>query len=143
MRQIEFDDRARREGWVNSPRYFAEAAALRDGSQAVRQELGDDAYDRYLYASGRPNRLVVSNVIATSPAERAGLQPGDVILSYGDQRVFSTQQLTDLRSSGDRGTPVTLDIVREGRPMQITMPRGPMGVQTSATNVDPANPFSN
>ena len=140
MQQIELNDRAIREGWVNSPRYFEELNRLTSGTDSIRRELGDDAYDRYLYASGRPNRIAVGTVIATSPAERAGFKTGDVIRSYGGERVFSSAQLVDLRSAGQIGTSVVVEIVRDGELMQITMPRGPMGVQTRPDRVDPFAP---
>lgn len=140
MRQIDLDDRARREGWLNSPRYFEELNSLMGDSDPIRRELGDDGYDRYLFAMGRPNRVTVGRVIETSPAEQAGLQQGDMIISYAGERVFSTQQLTTLRSQGDRGAPVTVEILRNGKPMQITLPRGPMGVQTAMDVIDPSAP---
>ena len=140
MRQIEFDDRARREGWVNTPRYYDEYNKLTSATDSIRSDLGDEAYDRYLFASGRPNRIAVSTIIETSPAERAGFKPGDVIKSYGGERVFSGQQLTKLRSTGEKGAPVTIEIIRNGELMQITMPRGPMGVQIGLDTVDPSTP---
>ena len=140
MQQIELNDRAIREGWVNSPRYFEEINRLTSGADSIRRELGDDAYDRYLYASGSSNRIAVGNVIATSPAEQAGFQAGDVIRSYGGERVFSSAQLVNLRSAGNLGKSVVVEIIRDGELMQITMPRGPMGVQTRPDRVDPLAP---
>jgi len=140
MRQIELDDRARREGWVNSPRYFEEFNKLTSGTESIRRELGDDAYDRYLFVSGRPNRIAVGTVIATSPAEQAGFQTGDVIRSYDGERVFSSAQLVNLRSAGDSGMPVVVEIIRDGVLMQITIPRGPMGIQTQGDLVNPSAP---
>ncbi len=137
MQQIELDDQARREGWVNTPRYFEEINALTNAAAAVRRDLGDDGYDRYLFASGRPNRIAVATVIETSPAAKAGLRPGDIIRAYGGERIFTNEQLVSLRSGGDRGAPVTLDIVRNGLPMQVTMPRGPMGFFAQPRLVDP------
>jgi C-terminal processing protease CtpA/Prc len=139
MRQIELDDRARREGWVNSPRYMEEFSTIMNGGDAVRRDLGDDAYDRYLFAMGRPNRMAVGSVIQTSPAAQAGLKPGDVIMSYDGERIFSPQQLNNLRSAGDRGSPVTVEIVRDKLRMQITMPRGPMGIQLQPHFVEPGS----
>jgi hypothetical protein len=138
MRQIELDDRARREGWVNTPRYYEESNNLPSGADIVRRDLGDDAYNRYLFASGRPNRVTVGRVIETSPAELAGLQPGDVIRSYGGERVFSSAQLVNLRSAGEKGVPVIVEIIRDGELMQIWMPRGAMGVETRSRMVDPS-----
>lgn len=138
MRQIELDDRARREGWLNSPRYFDEINQLVSGTESIRQELGDDAYERYLYAGGRSNRVAVGSVIPMSPAERAGFQSGDVIKSYGGQRVFTGQQLVNLRSGGDSGSSVMVEVIRDGQIVHITMPRGPMGIQTRVNSVDPS-----
>jgi len=140
MQQIELDDRARREGWVDTPRYFDEFNNLTNGADTVRRDLGDDAYSRYLFASGRPNSITVGTVIETSPAEQAGLLRGDVIKSYGGQRVFSTTQLTKLRSEGVRGAPVTVEVIRDGKLMQISMRRGPMGIRTAPGMVDPNAP---
>lgn len=139
MQRIELDDQARREGWANTPRYWAELADLADGAETVRRELGDDAYDRYLFASGRPNRLSVTSVIETSPAERAGFQAGDIINSYGNERVFSTTQLNELRSSGERDVSVTVEVIRDGRLLQLSIPRGPMGLNAHPHVFDPSS----
>ncbi|MDH4314869.1 MAG: PDZ domain-containing protein [Gammaproteobacteria bacterium] len=139
MQQVEMDDRARREGWFGTARYAEEYASLASGAEAIRGELGDEAYDRYMYASGRPNRVAVGSVIQTSPAERAGLRPGDIITRYGGEKIYSPDQLTSLRSTGDRGAPVAVEILRNGQVMLISMPRGPMGIQTQPTIHDPAS----
>ena len=140
MRQIELNDRARREGWVNSPRYYEEVQALASGGSSVRELLGDEDYDRYMFARGLPNRIAVQNVIDTSPAQEAGIQNGDIIVAYAGQKIFSTRDLTELRSSGTLGEQVTIDIIREGRRLQLTMPRGPIGVSTIPTVDDPTKP---
>ena len=137
MAAIDLDDRARREGWYNTPRYFQEAREVASGATAIRSMLGDDSYDRYLFASGMPNRLTVGAVIQSSPAQAAGFQRGDVIVRYAGERVFSNDQLVGLRSSGVRGEPVAVEILRDGRRLQLTMPRGPMGIAGAPTVADP------
>lgn len=138
VRWAELDDQARREGWINTPRYLEEINNLTTGINSNRNDLSDDDYDRYLFASGRPNRVTVGAVFETSAAEQAGIQSGDVIRSYGSERVFSLEQLNNLRSAGEKGSPVVVEIVRNGQPMQVTMPLGPMGIQTQSELVDPA-----
>jgi hypothetical protein len=140
MGQIELDDRARREGWINTPRYVQESQDLSTGATVIRNALGDELYDRYLFASGLPNRIAVGSIIETSPAQRAGFQSGDVVVRYGGEKVYSTQQLVNLRSSGERGEPVTVEILRNGQILQLTMPRGPMGVSTGPMIADPTAP---
>jgi hypothetical protein len=140
MGQIELDDRARREGWINTPRYVQESQDLSTGATVIRNALGDELYDRYLFASGLPNRIAVGSIIETSPAQRAGFQSGDVVVRYGGEKVYSTHQFVNLRSSGERGEPVTVEILRNGQILQLTMPRGPMGVSTGPMIADPTAP---
>ena len=136
IRAIELDDLARREGWLNTARYTEEMQALAFDN-AIRDELGDARYDQYMYAMGRTNRLVVGNVMALSAAEKAGFQRGDVIVRYGGDPVYSTMHMVNLRSSGTLGETVIVEIVRNGQPMQLTMPRGPMGLGGQEQSIDP------
>jgi len=137
MRRIELDDKARREGWIDTPRYVREMQELSTGSSAIRRSIGDEAYDRYLYALGSPNRVAVRSIIDISPASKAGFRIGDVVIRYGGENVYFTHELTELRSSGESGAPVAVDVLRDGRVVQLTIPRGPMGITTRPTRVDP------
>jgi C-terminal processing protease CtpA/Prc len=139
MAWIELDDRARREGWLNTPRYAEESRKLSSGRTTIRDALGAEAYDRYLFASGLPNRVAVASIVETSPAQNAGFQPGDVVLTYAGNKVFSNQQLVELRSSGVLGEPVTVEVARNGEVVQLTISRGPMGLGTRPMRVDPAD----
>lgn len=97
-------------------------------SETLRAELGETDYERYLDATGRPTSIGVSNVLDGSPAQRAGLEPGDEIVRYGGERVFSMSELSRVTYEGQPGETVTLEIVRNGTSMQVTMPRGPIGI---------------
>ncbi len=99
-----------------------------DVEQALRKEMGDAEYERYLEATGRPTEVQVMNVLATSAAERAGLKPGDEILSYGGTRVFDTRELNALTMQGTQGGSVTVEVRRDGQTLQVSVPRGPLGV---------------
>jgi len=97
-------------------------------SATIRQELGDADYERYLTANGRSTNVAVSSVIESSPAQSAGLQAGDEIVRYAGERVFSMTDLTRETMNGTAGQTVVVDIMRNGNPMQIVMPRGPVGI---------------
>jgi hypothetical protein len=125
MEKLHLADLAAREGWADTQRYSRELWEL---DQAPREELDDDAYDRYLYAAGRPNRVVVGHVISRSSAAEAGLRPGDAILRYGDQRVFSGQDLIDAASVGTPGESAEMEVLRDGHRLRLQVPRGPLGV---------------
>jgi len=116
----------------------AQYEAKRDGrppppdnleATALRTELGDQDYERFLSAQGRSTSVNVMGVLASSPAERAGLQAGDEIVSYNGKRVFDAQELNELTLGGTSGSPsVVVDVRRNGQNMQIVLPPGPIGI---------------
>lgn len=102
------------------------------GSQnGLRERLGDGEYEKYLVAQGGRASITVGDVINSSPANRAGLRPGDQILGYDGKRVFSMDELKSIAFSGDPGEDVIVDIERDGQRMQLVLPRGPIGITGS------------
>ena len=63
---------------------------------ALRKELGDADYERYLQALGRSTDVAVTRVFEGSPAEQAGLLPGDRIVTYDGTRVFDFREVSPL-----------------------------------------------
>lgn len=59
--------------------------------------------------------VLVSDVVDESPAQRAGIKRGDIIVSYRGERVNSAMQLKDMVTSTPPGEEVNLLIVREGK----------------------------
>ena len=98
---------------------------------AFRENLGDADYEKYLQARGGESSITVREVIGSSPANRAGLRPGDRILSYDGDRVFNMFELKD----------VVVDIERDGQRMQLVLPRGPMGITGNGAGMNFRNPF--
>lgn len=107
--------------------YFSSRNAA---NQQLREELGDAEYERYLVANGRPTSVAISSVMASSPAQSAGLRVGDEIVRYDGERIFSMSDLSRVTMEGEPGVSVVLDIVRDGAPMQVVLPRGPVGITT-------------
>jgi len=96
----------------------------------LREELGDAQYEMYLQAGQRRTAVGVGSVYESSPAQTAGLLPGDEITHYDGARVFSTFDLTRQAMQGDAGENVVVNITRDGVPMQLVIPRGPLGINT-------------
>lgn len=119
-------DQAIREGWAGTPRFRNERSQIQ---ATLRGELDDAAYDRLLYATGRPNRVLLEGVFADSPAARAGLEAGDAILRYGEQAIFDPRELMEATTAGRAGTSVAIDIEREGALQRFYVPRGPLGAR--------------
>jgi hypothetical protein len=98
------------------------------GDATLRTELGDADYERYLSATGRPTSVGVQGVLASSPAERAGLRQGDEVVAYDGKRVFDLRDLNSLTFEGTAGESVAVTVRREGQTVHLTMPRGPIGI---------------
>jgi hypothetical protein len=125
MERLYIIDQATREGWLRSPRHRQEQLSVR---QALREDLSDQDYDLLLFATGQPNRVAVRDVLDRSPARDAGLQTGDIILSYGDTRVFRPRELKRQTAAGEPGEFVRLGVARGDQRITLYVPRGPLGV---------------
>ena len=134
MDRLNLRYQARREGWLRTPEYREQSRQL---SQGLRQELGEDLYDRFLFASERTNRLQVESVMESSPAAQTGIQPGDVIYRYDGSRVFSRGDLRDATGRGEMSDTVSVEIRRGGDFFEVELPRGPLGVRLDRTTVQP------
>ena len=97
----------------------------------LRQQLGDAGYERYLMANGRPLHVSISSVLDSSPAQSAGLRTGDQIVNYGGKRIYSMSDLTQEIIQGAPNERVVVHFVRDGIPMQVVLPRGPVGITGS------------
>lgn len=137
MSEMYLRDQATREGWVDTPRFKEEMEEIEAQRVSVREEIGDDAYDRYLFALGHTNRVIVNDVMLDSVAEDVGLREGDLIVSYGDARIFAPDDLITSTQGGASGEPVVLEVRRNGERMQIEVPRGPLGLRIGPAQDDP------
>ncbi len=93
----------------------------------VRETLGDEKYAEYLEATGRPASVQVTNVLAGSTGDAAGLRPGDQIRRYGSERVFNEGDLMYAILQGEPGETVSVEIERNGSIFHVSVPRGPLG----------------
>ena len=57
----------------------------------------------------------IRNVAPNSPAERAGLRPGDVIVGFGDESVRSNSDLLNLLDESAIGKDFTMRVIRGGK----------------------------
>jgi C-terminal processing protease CtpA/Prc len=136
--RLELRDLAIREGWYRSERYRQELRRLRKEAPDLRAEVGDEIYDRYLFASGRDNRVHVTSVISDSPADAAGIRPGDIVETYGGERIFNQAELRGATTDGELGELVPLQLRRaNGARVQVWLPRGPLGIRMGLTHLDP------
>ena len=95
----------------------------------IREELGDEGYQRYLEANDLSTSAQIGSIIGGSAGENAGLLAGDKIVSYAGERVFNLNDVNNLTVLGELGESILIEIERDGTPLQLTIPRGPIGVR--------------
>lgn len=137
MSEMHVRDLATREEWLDTPRFADEMAAIDAQRTSIRDEIGDEAYDRYLFAQGQTNRVRIDDVMTESPAALAGLQPSDMILRYGNTRIFAPDDLVAETRSGTAGELIRLEVIRNGERLEIDVPRGPLGLRIAPTQDQP------
>ncbi len=124
--RLYLQDRAMRGRYWFKPRHRSELLALQED---LREGLGDELYDFVLFASGQNNRVIVRDVLDRSPAHEAGIRPGDVFVSYANDRIFTAQELRIATAEGESGKLVPLDVLRGERQVRVYVPRGPLGTR--------------
>ena len=129
LKQLYLKDRAGREGWLKTARYNKEQRQAKNAYRELRPEIGDDAYDRMLYALGRVNRVAVRDVMQNSTAEQYGLRANDRIIEYDSQRVFTSQELNTLVTQGTAGALVLVRVQRDEQQLDFYLPSGPIGIR--------------
>jgi hypothetical protein len=137
LARLELRDEAARDGWLGTARYREELRRINEQQVSVEDEIGLDAYDRYLFETGQPNRVAVDSVLPGSAGEESGLLSGDVIERYGDTPVLDFEDLRAATSTGVRGELVPVSVVRAGQRIEVWLPRGPIGIGLDATRLDP------
>ena len=110
---------------------------IQERFKEFRGHLGDDTFDRLLYALDRPNRVLINDVLQGSPPHQSGLNARDEIVFYDGQRVFSTQELQELTIGGDSSSWVLIEVYRDGEPLSVYVPGGPLGVPLATGRVPP------
>ena len=63
--------------------------------------------------------VVVDTVQENSPAQKAGLEPGDVIITVAGQKVADFQALASIVGVTRAGTTIPLEVIRDGKRMKV------------------------
>lgn len=94
--------------------------------QEVSKELAESL------GLARPMGAVVNAVEKGGPAEKAGLEPGDVILHFDGKAVGSSSDLPRMVGSMRPGTKAVVQVWRKGATRDITVTVGEMAEEKSA-----------
>ncbi len=86
------------------------------------QEVNQGFADSFKLAT--PEGALVANVEPGSPAERAGLKPGDVVRKLNGQAIVASADLPAMVGIALPGDNVTMEVWREGKTVQLTAKLG-------------------
>jgi serine protease Do len=100
--------------------------------QEIDQALADS------FGLKKPEGALVSSVEKGSPAEKAGVEPGDVILKLNDHAINHSSDLSSQVSDMTPGSVGKLQIVRKGEAMTLTVNVGEMKNANMAANDESA-----
>jgi len=97
---------------------------LREKGRVSRGYLGVNiqnlGWDRaQAFGLKEPGGALVTTVVDGSPAEKAGVHHGDVIQEVDGRKIKETRELIDYISSRPPGETVALEVLRDGKPLQL------------------------
>ncbi len=89
-----------------------------------------------------PMGALVSQVVPNGPAAKAGIKPGDVIVSFDGQPVYNSAQLPPLVGALPAGFKAKVGIIRDGKAMTlpITIESLPSDMNAKDEGQEPASP---
>lgn len=104
-------------------------AQLKDSGKVSRGWLGVliQPVDRDLAASfglDKPTGALVAQVLADSPAQKSGIQAGDVILSFDGEEIEESSELPQVVGLVPAGESVKAEIMRDGKRQTLTVTVG-------------------
>jgi len=97
------------------------------GIQEVNQSLADS------FGLKKPSGALVGSVEKDSPAAKAGLEPGDVILAINGKEISSSSELPAIVSSMTPGEQARLQVWRKGGARQVDVQVGKFGDEQVAS----------
>ena len=101
---------------IINPEDITDAAAV----QAFGMQNADDVLEKF-HIKKDDKGVVVARLLKGAPAEKAGIEQGDLILSIGDTRTEDVDTLRNTVMSLKPGTEVEVSLRRKGRKKKTTM----------------------
>ncbi|HWE28078.1 MAG TPA: trypsin-like peptidase domain-containing protein [Polyangia bacterium] len=98
-----------------------DVADFKKYGKVQRAWLGIRPTDPARYGVELPTGALVGAIVRDSPAARAGIQPGDVVLKFDGVTVDDAERLRWLSANAGVGKKVTLHVRRGGREADVSM----------------------
>ncbi|MEG3440227.1 HhoA/HhoB/HtrA family serine endopeptidase [Pannus brasiliensis CCIBt3594] len=98
-------------------------------SPEIRQQLNESRELKFNIK--RDEGVIVLRVVENSPASRAGLQPGDIILKVGGEAVKTASDVQEGVEKSSIGAKLDLEVDRDGNPIPLTVEPGVFPTKTA------------
>jgi serine protease Do len=102
--------------------------------QEMSQKLAES------FKLSQPDGALVSDVTPGSPAAKAGIEPGDVILKYNSQAIKASGDLPTLVGMGKPGDKSTLEVWRAGKKIELSVTLSEAKDRLAAAQSSAGNP---
>jgi serine protease Do len=86
----------------------------------------------------KPHGALVAQVQSGGPAARAGFKPGDIIVGFDGRKVATSAGLPPMVGRTPVGSRVTVDIIRDGKPVSLTVTIEELPDEEQVAEVAPA-----
>ncbi len=96
--------------------------------QEVTKELADS------FGLGKPRGALVVSVQKGTPADKSGIHPSDIILSFDGKPINTQEDLPRIVSATKSGSKVAIQIWRKGATMDLMVTVGEMPMEKSVQN---------
>lgn len=83
--------------------------------QALNEQLGE------YFGVKDGDGVLIQEVEEDSPAEKAGMKAGDVILSVDSEQIDGTDDIAEILSDMEAGDKVAFDLLRDKKPLKVTV----------------------
>jgi serine protease Do len=107
---------------VRTPRVLeTQAFELFGGGSRIGVSIRDIEAEDAKTTKGASSGVIVDDVSAESPAEKAGIRKSDVIVEFDGERVRSVRQLTRLVQETPSGRTVRATLLRDGQRQEVSV----------------------
>lgn len=102
--------------------------------QDVTRELAES------FGMARPAGALVAQVMAGSPAHKAGIRVGDVVIEYDGREIGTSAELPPLVGRSGIGESITVKVMRDGKPRTLKVSVGELPEEASAEALEERPP---